>query len=184
MAIVSVDDGASCFLWEDCWLGQHLRLAFPELLSFVKKPHLSLNCAASVSNISSLFNLPLTTEAFAQFQQLESILHNIQLTTVPDTWSYIWSSPLFTCKKAYGQLMGSSWSHPIYKWIWKSSCQHKHKVFFWLLSHDKLSTRNILRRKSMHLPSYNCVLCSLTTEETIQHLFFWIVRWPKPAGVS
>ena len=54
---------------------------------------------------------------------------------------------------------------------WDCFCQPKHKVFFWLLIKDRLSTRNILRRRNMHLPSYNCVLCDLDTEETLQHLF-------------
>jgi hypothetical protein len=33
------------------------------------------------------------------------------------------------------------------------------------------STRNTLRRKSMHLYSYNCVLCQLNVEESVTHLF-------------
>jgi glucose-6-phosphate-specific signal transduction histidine kinase len=36
---------------------------------------------------------------------------------------------------------------------------------------DRLSTRNILRRKNMHLDSYNCVMCQLNLEETVTHLF-------------
>jgi hypothetical protein len=45
------------------------------------------------------------------------------------------------------------------------------KFFFCLLSHDRLSTRNILRRKNMFLQSYNCVLCNLSVEESVEHLF-------------
>lgn len=36
---------------------------------------------------------------------------------------------------------------------------------------DRLSTRNILRRRNMHLPSYSCILCNLDVEEISQHLF-------------
>ena len=140
MASVSVADGASCLLWNDCWMGQPLRLTFAELFSFAKKPLLSLQCAASVTNTSSLFNLPLSTEAFAQFQQIEIIVQNLQLSDGVDNWMYSWGSSIFTSKKAYCQLRGRSLLHPIYKWIWKSSCQHKHKVFFWLLTNDRLST--------------------------------------------
>ena len=43
--------------------------------------------------------------------------------------------------------------------------------FFWLLSKDRLSTRNILKRKNFHLLSSNCVLCADNTEETLEHLF-------------
>jgi hypothetical protein len=47
----------------------------------------------------------------------------------------------------------------------------KNKVLFWLLLKDRLSTRNILKRKNRALPSYDCVLCQLQLEETLEHLF-------------
>lgn len=67
--------------------------------------------------------------------------------------------------------MGHQQIHNVYKWLWDCLYQPKHKVFFWLLIKDRLSTRNILRRRNMHLESYNCVLCLQNTEETCQHLF-------------
>jgi hypothetical protein len=46
------------------------------------------------------------------------------------------------------------------------------KFFFWLLLKDsRLSTRNLLKRKKMQVQSYNCELCQLATEETLNHLF-------------
>lgn len=57
------------------------------------------------------------------------------------------------------------------KWVWKSSCQNKHKVFFWLLLKDKVSTRELLRRKRMVLEEYSCILCNAATDETSLHLF-------------
>jgi hypothetical protein len=45
-------------------------------------------------------------------------------------------------------------------------------VFFWLLLKDRLSTRELLRRKNMVLEEYNCVLCHSAPEETLLHLFF------------
>jgi hypothetical protein len=50
--------------------------------------------------------------------------------------------------------------------------QKRHKVFFWLLLKDRLSTRNILRRRNQALPSYECVLYNLHVEETLEHLFY------------
>jgi hypothetical protein len=48
----------------------------------------------------------------------------------------------------------------------------KHKVFFWLLLKDRLSTRELLRRKQMDLDSYTCDLCLRGKMETVAHLFF------------
>jgi len=47
--------------------------------------------------------------------------------------------------------------------------------FFWLLLKNRLSTRNILRHKTMVLDSYECEMCSSGVEETLEHLF---VRCP------
>lgn len=73
--------------------------------------------------------------------------------------------------RAYNFLIGHREVHQAFNWLWKCFCQLKHKVFFWLLLMDRLSTRDILRRKNMQLGSYNCVLCNLSTEETSTHLF-------------
>jgi hypothetical protein len=60
----------------------------------------------------------------------------------------------------------------VYKWLWASSCQLKHKVFFCLLLKNRLNTRNLLRRKNMALDSFDCELCLLFKEEKPGHLFF------------
>ena len=82
---------------------------------------------------------------------------------------YSWGSDRFASSKVYWLLVGHSVIHPM--WLWKSNCQPKHKVFFWLLIKDKLSTRNILRRRNLQLDSYCCVFCNSLTEERLEHLF-------------
>jgi hypothetical protein len=37
LASVIAGDGSSCLLWDDCWIGQPLKLTYPELHSFAKK---------------------------------------------------------------------------------------------------------------------------------------------------
>ena len=44
-------------------------------------------------------------------------------------------------------------------------------LFFWFLLNDRLSTRELLKRKNMALPSYSCVCCTLSVEESVFHLF-------------
>jgi hypothetical protein len=82
-----------------------------------------------------------------------------------------WGSVLFSASKVYRHLSGHMPLHAAYKWLWKSSCQNKHRVFFWLIIKGRLNTRSMLRRKNMELESYNCVLCNTQVEETIDHLF-------------
>jgi hypothetical protein len=95
---------------------------------------------------------------------------HLQLNEEQDIWQYTWGNN-FSSSKAYKILIGHSQHHPSVQWIWNCSCQPKHKVFFWLLLKDRLSTRKILKRKNMFLQSYSCVLCASNTEETVHHLF-------------
>ena len=69
-------------------------------------------------------------------------------------------------------LVGYQTVLPHFRWLWKSSCQAKHKFFFWLLLHDRLNTRNLLSRKRFHIPSFNCAILQCNQEETLMHLFW------------
>ena len=80
-------------------------------------------------------------------------------------------SPFFSSSRAYKQLTGHANVPPAFKWLCKNCCQHKHKVFFWLLLKDRLSTRDLLGRKGMVLQSHDCVLCHQNSSETLGHLF-------------
>jgi hypothetical protein len=78
----------------------------------------------------------------------------------------------FSTTDAYKCLIGVQHEPKFFTWIWKSSCQPKHKFFFWLLLHDRLNTRNLLRRKNCHLPSFNCATLQCNQEETLAHIFW------------
>ena len=45
------------------------------------------------------------------------------------------------------------------------------KSFSWLLLKDRLNVRGMLRRRTMLLDNYTCVLCPCQEDETIEHLF-------------
>ena len=123
--------------------------------------------------LSDLFNLPVSVEAYNQMQELQFELSTLVLDDMNDSWTYIWGSSQFLSSKAYRILTGHTQVDPIFKWLWKTSCQGKHKVFFWLVLKDRLSTRNMIRRRGMHIEDYQCVLCQQSSEETIVHLLFY-----------
>ena len=144
--------------------------------SFLNFTHLwnkviSVSKAREHTQISELFHLPISDLAYSQMLSLTDNLEGTHFTAGNDSWNYIWGSNMFAATKAYKNLIGHRTVHPAFKWLWKTSCQPKIKVFFWLLREDRLSTRNILRRKNMQLQSYNYVLCQSNSEETVQHLF-------------
>ena len=163
--------GDTCSLWNDLWSGRVPAQAFPELFSFAKLKDISLSGAAAAQSLNTLFHLPLSESAFQQLIVLACDLQDAVFSEEKDVWSYIWGSFQFSSSKIYRHLIGSHNINVIFKKIWKTRCQHKHIVFFWLLLRDRLSTRGLLRRKGMDLPSYDCVLCSHHLEETQLHLF-------------
>jgi hypothetical protein len=118
--------------------------------------HLQKNKIISVSKakdqiqFSELFRLPLSDLAHSQMVNLANIMDSTQLTDECDSWAYVWGSNIFAATKAYKKLIGQHSVHPAFRWLWKMFCQPKYKVFFWLLLKDRLSTRNILKRKKKH----------------------------------
>jgi hypothetical protein len=119
------------------------------------------------------FNTPLSLIAPGQLQVLTQLLQDFSVDQGShDVWVYIWNSSVFSAKKAYISLKGVLPVSPVFKWMWNSCVPGKVSSFFWLLLHDRLNTRNLLRRKRRILDDYSCVLCQTATEETLQHLFF------------
>ena len=128
MARVSVINGATCFLWQDLWADQLLEQAYPELHSYAKNKSITVRDACQSPVTHDLFHLPLSVEAFQQFQEFTSLLDSLHLLEDNDMWSYIWNSPTFSSQKAYAHLIGNREVHPAYSWLWKSCSQNKRKV--------------------------------------------------------
>jgi hypothetical protein len=164
MARAQINNGRTCYLWEDLWGNEVLSQKFPELFSYAKKKKIVFAEAKAQIQLHSLFHLPLSQQAHAQLLQLQVILDGLTISDEPDNWLYNWNSSFFSVRRAYKQLSGQLTLHPAFKWLWKCSCQPKHKVFFWLLMMDRLSTRELLKRKNMLLQDYSCILCNANTE--------------------
>jgi hypothetical protein len=167
---VVVHDGSSILLWHDRWNGHPLQHQFPELFSFAINQYATIRMTLDLPQLASQFHLPLSNEAHIQFIALQSLFDELHLSPGPDHWNYNWGNMGFCAAKAYKVLIGHICVHPAFSWTWKSKCQMKHKVFFWLLPKDRISTRDILQRKNMHLESYTCDMCILQRLETCAHL--------------
>ena len=96
---------------------------------------------------------------FQQYQDFSLTLNSMQTNGEPNKWVFTWGFNMFSSRRVYKHLVGHGQIHPVYRWLWKSACQNKRKIFFWLLLKDRLSRREIHRRKNMHLQNYTCVLC-------------------------
>lgn len=101
--------------------------------SFWWKENVTLLTAMNQQYLHDNFQLPLSEQAFDQLCELELLLQTLQLNESGDQWKYIWGSNQYSSSKAYMHLISSQPVHPVYRWLWISSCQQKHKVFYWLL---------------------------------------------------
>ena len=57
-------------------------------------------------------------------------------------------------------MKGHFQTHPSYKWLWKSCCQSKRKIFSWVLLKNRFNTRALFKRRNMFLDDYNCAVCT------------------------
>jgi hypothetical protein len=149
-----------------------LNLLFPHLYSFAKQKDIIVASVLALDESHELFHLQLSEEAYDQFCELHVILQSFPTNGGKDSWSYIWGNGEYSSRKAYKHLIGTQTIHPTFGWIWKSKCQMKQKVFFWLLLQNRLNTRAILRRRNMALDSYSCELSLRQVEEMNRHMFF------------
>ena len=72
-----------------------------------------------------------------------------------------------TMRMTDGHTFGAITSFPLQK-----HTNHSQDVLKLNQFKDKQSTRNMIRRRGMHLDDYQCVLCQQSTEETVMHLLF------------
>jgi hypothetical protein len=99
-----------------------------------------------------------------QYCELEIFMQSINEQNDRDRWRYIRGNGNYSSSKAYRHLTRSQQIHPAYRWLWVSSCQSKHKVFYSLLLKISVNTRGLMRKKNMPLDPFDCELCLLQRE--------------------
>jgi hypothetical protein len=133
MARCNLGNGKSFLFWTDLWGDSCLHQRFPHLLSFAKRTDVFVSKVLHMEFLQDLFHLPLSQQAFAEFEKLETLCDKVQAETQqihPDSWSYIWGSDTFSTTSAYKFMIGVQHAPKNFTWIWESSCQPKHKFFF------------------------------------------------------
>jgi hypothetical protein len=171
---VSVKAGDTALFWSDRWHGQVFSLAFPRLFSFVLETNLSVQEVVTRSDLSTLFALPLSVEAFSELQNLEAIVSQVLLEpNEKDEWRTIWKDGAYSSQKYYQHCFKDIRASRVHDCIWKCKVLHRIKVFAWLLLSDRLNTRDMIRRRHWNVTDvFHCVLCPSHLTEDWTHLFF------------
>jgi hypothetical protein len=169
-----VQGGSSTLFWKDFWAeGDLLCNQYPRLFSYALDEDISVAKMARLDQLNSGFALPLSVEAFQEWQEVTRLIADTPISDhLPDQRIFCWDSK-YTPSKFYNFLFACLPSDIALNEIWNSKALPKLKVFVWLLFLDRPNTRDIMQRKHWHLESgYNCGMCSNNVLETVQHLFF------------
>jgi hypothetical protein len=143
MARCNLGYGKTALFWNDLWHDSCLSHKMSHLITFIMKNDITVNEAISTKFLEDLFHLPLSVQDFEEFEELQLICGNTRQLIQngeKDSWTYIWGSNVFLTKKAYKVMVEHQPTIPHFSWIWRTSCQARHKVFLWLLLLDRLNT--------------------------------------------
>jgi hypothetical protein len=89
IATCTVGNGTSVMFWSDVWNEHHLQQKFPRLYSYAKNKNISVAGFLLNNNIQDQFHLPLSVEAFQEYQELQQFIQQIQPNHSNDNWHYI-----------------------------------------------------------------------------------------------
>jgi hypothetical protein len=145
---------------------------FPRLFSYVLYPQMSASLFYNTDDRSSLFYLPLSEQAYDEYNQLNHLIAANPLSLDRDLWVYDWGDS-YTSARYYKHIHAHIQVMPVFKWLWKSSCMMRVKFFAWLLLVDRLNSRDMLQRRHWKVTEdVHCVLCPTGSREDRMHLFF------------
>ena len=120
MARCSIGDGKTALFWPDLRHSACLIQSIPHLYSFAKDRHLSVQRVLQFDYLEDLFHLPLTAEAFMEFELMEEICARLRRSALRDhldSWSYMWGNNTLFVAKAYKILIGVKIVLAQFNWI-------------------------------------------------------------------
>ena len=114
-------------------------------------------------------------EAALELQVLEGWIMSLNRDpNIPHVWIWPDKSGCFSAKSFYTIMHSHLPTIQPCRWLWKSMCTMKIKVFGWLLFFDRLNTKDLLIRRHWRSPLDDslCVIYHVFLYEVRLHLFF------------
>jgi hypothetical protein len=74
----SPDNPSAVLFWSDVWNDLLLQNKFPRLYSYAKNRNISVAQFLLNNHIEEQFHLPLSIQAFQEYQQLQDLIQNLQ----------------------------------------------------------------------------------------------------------
>ena len=83
---VEVQDGSTVLFWKDLWHNCVLGDSHPRLFSFATDEDVSVQALLTTPTLGRNFQLPLSTQAREELQDLQCSLASTGLAEAPDIW--------------------------------------------------------------------------------------------------
>jgi hypothetical protein len=91
IAQCTIGNGSTIMFWLDIWNEQLLQQKHPRLYSYAKNKNTSVAQFLQNNRIEEQFHLPLSVQAYEEYQDLQHTIQLIQISTKDkDKWKYIW----------------------------------------------------------------------------------------------
>jgi hypothetical protein len=92
----NIGNGSSVLLWKDFWSnGELLCDKYPGLLSYALNEDILVASFASMQDVGFYFGLPLSMEAYQEFQEMPSFMEAAPLDNgIIDTRRFVWGDKL------------------------------------------------------------------------------------------
>lgn len=149
----SVGDGNSISFWFDSWMGIPVHTSNRDM----PLQYLSLREAWPTRHLLD-----------------QDRIFPDELTFSGDQDMIVWrweTSGVYTAKSVYRMLSGGGLIKWHFQYTWKSKVPPSAKLFAYFMLHGKILTREVLRRRGMHL-GMHCALCQDCPVESIVHVLF------------
>jgi hypothetical protein len=104
---------------------------FPRLLCYALNENVAATEVYLAEDLTDLFYLPFSEVAYQELLDLKQIMVDNLVSVQPDVWSYDWG-PTYTAALFYRRIHAHIKTPSVYKWLWKSCCMMRHKMFAWL----------------------------------------------------
>ncbi|XP_020265598.1 uncharacterized protein LOC109841134 [Asparagus officinalis] len=171
----SIGSGDNVRFWEDKWIGYNtLASIFPESYRLALSSNVSVKSQGNFYDNKWQWHLlmrrSISPEAQAEKMSILNLINNSDISQTYDQplWT-LTSNMQFSVKSFYSFLNQRGITSPLYKVIWNPIVPSKVRFFLWLLTKNKLHTKDVLHLKGW-TGDLTCSFCGLEPE-CRDHLF-------------
>jgi len=169
--IWKVGDGKMIRFWEDHWFGNsNLATQFWPLYVICEQQGETISQVWDGETLMLSFTRSVGENLMNMWFDLLGIMEEVCLSNEADQiiWSFC-STGKFSVQSLYAVINHHGVKHVFAHAVWKLKIPPRVQIFLWLLSKNKLLTRDNLAKRR-NVDDKTCIFCS--DPESIHHLFF------------